>query len=138
MMTDEIATATSAFSHFSSKMKRWNEHFYPLMVQDAEEAAGHAIAELGPIFESHVWPDAVRSVERLNSPSAGLPSDYDPENDVIEEANLQSSTCVLLVQSNTGFKDKFRYTLKKRGGEWKLFRRDLFLDDTGKWRSHHI
>lgn len=138
MMTDEIATATSAFSQFSSKMKRWNEHFYPLMVQTSGQAADQAIADLEPIFGAHVWPDAVRGAERLNSPSSGLPSDYDPENDVIEEVDLKSSTCILVVQTTTGFKDKFRYTLKKRDGEWKLFRRDLFLDDTGKWRSHHI
>ena len=137
-MTEETAAATSAFLGFSFKMKDWNERFYPLMVQNAAEAADLAVAELTPIFESYVWADAPRRIERLGSPSAGLPSDYDPENDIIEDAEIKASTCILYVQTTTGFKDKFRYTMKERDGEWKLLRRDLFLDDTGKWRSHHI
>ncbi|RZI59611.1 MAG: hypothetical protein EOP14_04125 [Pseudomonas sp.] len=137
-MDDKMDEATEIFSSFSVQMKCWNDKFYLPMKESAVAVSKQAVAELAPIFGQYVWPDAVRSEERLNNPSTSQPSDYDPDIDTIENREISKSKILLHVQKNTGFRNKFRYTIVKRKNEWKLLRRDVFNDLSGKWKSHHI
>lgn len=129
---------STAWLGFSSAMKKWNDRFYPLMNDNIAANIDQAILELEPIFRDYVWPDAVRGEERLTSPTTSNPSDYDPESGTIEERESGDTKTILYVQSKTGFMDRFRYTMSKRGSEWKLFKREVYNDVTEKWKSHHI
>ena len=137
-MDNDMDEAGIVFLRFSAQMKRWNETFFLPMREDAAAAAEQAIAELTSIFDQYVWPDSARGQERLKNPATSQPSDYDPDTDTIEDRETAKSDIIFYVQTNTGFMDRFRYTMVKRNHVWKLFRREVFNDLLQKWISHHI
>lgn len=130
--------ASTAWLEFSSAMKKWNDKFYPVMNENAAAFADKATTELEPIFRQYVWPNAVRGDERLKNPTTSHPSDYDADSDTIEDMQSGDTKTIIYVQSKTGFQDRFRYTMTRRGSEWKLSKREVYNDVSEKWKSHHI
>ena len=130
--------ASKVWLEFASAMKRWNDKFYPVMKENAAAYADEAAAELKPIFRQYVWPNAVRGDERLENPATSRPSDYDADSDTIEDTQYGDTKTIIYVQSKTGFQDRFRYVMTRRGGEWKLSKREVYNDVSGKWKSHHV
>lgn len=128
----------SIYKSFSSEMKLWNDKFYILMEESAANHREQAVHELIPIFDRYVWEDAKRRDERLVSPSTEDPCDYDPETSTIEKIESSGSDFVIFVQTHSGLENLFRYTFKKRNENWKLSRRDIFLETKKKWMLHHI
>jgi hypothetical protein len=138
MMVDPRDEASTAWLGFCSAMKKWNDKFYPLMKENAAAFVDAAIIELEPIFQQYVCPKAVRGDERLNNPTTSNPSDYNPDSDIIEDIGSGKTKTIIYAQSKTGFQDRFRYTMLRRGAEWKLSKREVYNDVLEKWKSHHI
>jgi hypothetical protein len=137
-MDDQVKEAVEAFLNFSKEMKAWNDKYYLLMNKAAAEHVKDAIAELTPIFDRHVWVDATRRNERLNAPSTSEPSEYDPDTDIIAETESSKKKVLIRVQSQTGFKNEFRYTITEINCVWKIKRKDVFRPFNGKWKGYHI
>jgi hypothetical protein len=130
--------ASTAWLGFSSAMKKWNDKFYPLMKENAAAFVDAAIIELELIFQRYVCPKAVRGDERLKTFMSSHPSDYDPDSDAIEDIESGATKTIIYVQSKTGFQDRFRYTMARRGAEWKVSMREVYDDVSEKWKTHHI
>lgn len=135
MIEEEIS---SLYRDFSSEMKEWNDKFYPFMRDNAAAVTDQAISELKSIFDRYVWDDAKRREERLNKPSTNNPCDYDPKNDVIDKFDISDNKATVDVQTQTGFRDMFRYSFAKKNDCWKLSKREVLDDMSSKWKSHHI
>lgn len=137
-MDDRANAAIEVFRKFSSEMKAWNDKYYPLMSENAVQHKDDAVAELTPIFDKYVWSDAVRRDERLNAPSTSQPSEYDTNTDTIVDTKFANKKVLIEVQAETGFRNKFRYTVTKNDETWKIKRKDVFRPLNDQWKSYHI
>ena len=137
-MDDRANAAIEVFRKFSSEMKAWNDKYYPLMSENAVQHKDDAVAELTPIFDKYVWSDAVRRDERLNAPSTSQPSEYDTKTDTIVDTKFSNKKVLIEVQAETGFRNKFRYTVTENDETWKIKRKDVFRPLNDQWKSYHI
>lgn len=115
-MTETKGDASAVLFESFSAMKRWNDKLHLLMKEDAAAHGKQAVVELEPIFDAYVAPDAVRRDERPNQPSTSAPSDYDADVNTIGQIEEGKSKTVIYVQTNIGFKDRFRFTLIRLDG----------------------
>jgi hypothetical protein len=137
-MDDQANEAVEVLLNFSAEMKAWNDKYYLLMNKAAAEHVKDAIAELKPIFDRHVWEDAARRDERLNAPSTSEPSEYDPDSEIIADTEISKKKVLIRVQTQTGFKNEFRYTISEVNSVWKIKRKDVFMPLNNKWKCYHI
>lgn len=88
--------------------------------------------KLESIFEKYTLEDR-RGWARLELLGVGSPPMYDPERDVIGAPELGKGEARVSVQQVGGLEEKFRFTLSRTGGVWRIKRKDTHRND--KWEK---
>lgn len=82
-----------------------------------------------------------RKTGRQISLKVSFPPDYDPESDEVVDVSIVKNKASIIVRKNTGFQNKYRYTLHLKNDEWRIDKKEwLDEDDNGneKWAQAYL
>jgi hypothetical protein len=139
-MTEDSNQAVEALLGFMKAMKEWETKFATLYKREnggPEAHADQAKVELQPIYQKYVT-EKDRKSGIMSNPSAGYPTEFDPDAEKIIGSELSSTKKVVLETQWTHpnvpvMTEKNRYTLVKKEDQWRLNKKERFDNIKNKW-----
>lgn len=142
----ELVNPQEVLLKFMYKMNLWEVKYYSAFIEafktnDGKRGLPDIVREsqkeeLESIF-SEFLTKKERKFGRLVSLSTSCPPAYDPENDEIVEMEVGNKRAIFVVQKHTGFKNKYRYTLHFKKGEWRIDKKEM-SDENDKWARSYL
>ncbi|WP_175042956.1 NTF2 fold immunity protein [Burkholderia lata] len=138
MVDEELKRARSALKAFMSEMNRWETRFYRVKQNALLEHVDPEVVDKGErsnleeIINGWAFPDKANE-GRLMDLSCASPPSYDPESDVEENAEMEGGAAIFTIRQTTGLQNQFRFTLKRKNGEWRIKKKE-FLNFKNKWQ----
>lgn len=138
MADEELAQARNALTAFMSVMNQWETGFYRAKQdalganRDTTPIDDEGRKDLIEILDKWAFPDK-ENHGRLIDLGCTDPPTYDPSSDVEESAEVQDGQVVFTLRQTKGLQNKFRFTLKRQAGEWKVRKKEL-LNYKDKWQ----
>jgi len=138
MAEEELVEAWDALKTFMSVMNQWEVRFYRAR-QEALEASRDITAvndegrkDLTEILARWAFPEKTNQGRLIDLGCTNPPS-YDPEDDVKESSEVRGGSVVFILRQAKGLQNKFRFTLKRREGEWRIKKKEL-LNYKDQWQ----
>ncbi|WP_175023776.1 MULTISPECIES: NTF2 fold immunity protein [Burkholderia] len=128
---DDVAQARSALVSFMSIMKEWESRFYRQKRSALEEGRDvvsindRERKNLSEILERWSFPDKTNQ-GRLIDLGCSDPPTYDPEIDVEDSVESKGGEVIFTIRQTVGLLTKSRFTMKKKGGEWMVKKKEFF------------
>ncbi|WP_322047670.1 NTF2 fold immunity protein [Paraburkholderia sp. J67] len=138
MEHDELIQAREALKAFMLEMNHWEIRFYQVKKhvieagQSAEIVDDEARKALVEILDKWAFADKANH-GRLIGLGCTEPPTYDPDSDVEERAEVSGDTVVFVFRQTGGLQSLFQFTLRRRGVEWRIKKKEL-LNYKDKWQ----
>jgi hypothetical protein len=127
---------------FFSEMHEWETHFYPkirtLLETDAAQSDVASMQDKARKTLTEIYDrfgiTGKKNRNRIDGLSLSDPPTYENAPAVKEQVENDDHSVTFLVTKNIGPQGLYKYTLKRKSGQWILAKRE-FLDHEDKWHS---
>lgn len=117
---------------FFSEMKKWNDAMYSQFIKGTltTEKEENGKLELISLTSKFCTEKNVKTVSLHYTD----PSEYDVNTQIIERYEiLTKNRVVIYVQQLNRFKNKYKYTLFLKNGNWLIDKKEWFMKSKNKW-----
>lgn len=117
---------------FFSEMKKWNDAMYSQFIKGTltTEKEENGKLELISLMSKFCTEKNVKTVSLHYTD----PSEYDVNTQIIERYEiLTKNKVVIYVQQLNRFKNKYKYTLFFKNGNWLIDKKEWFMKSKNKW-----
>jgi len=131
---------TETLLAFMKDMNVWENSYRDAFMKDHSIDKAPYRRELNDIFLRWCTLKEKKTGRQI-SLKVSFPPDYDPENDEVMDVSIVKNKAFVIVQKNTGFKNKYLYTLSFKNDEWRIDKKEwLDEDDDGneKWAQAYL
>ncbi|CNC61927.1 NTF2 fold immunity protein [Yersinia similis] len=136
-MKNDIEWAEKTLKYFISAMNEWELSSYPLLIDDSSEQIKTIVRNrLDDIFSRYCTLKD-RKQGRQVSLSCSEPPGYSMDEDFIN-IELIKNKAIIYTKQNTGFKNKYRYTLQFNNNEWRIDKKERFSPFEEKWIKDNL
>ena len=138
MADKDLEQARNALKAFMSVMNRWETGFYRAKQdalganRDTTPIDDEGRKDLVAILDKWAFPEKANQ-GRLVDLGCTDPPTYDPSSDVEESTEVWDGEVVFTLRQTKGLQNKFRFTLKRQAGAWKVKKKEL-LNYKDKWQ----
>ena len=138
MADEDLEQARNALKAFMSVMNRWETGFYRAKQdalganRDTTPIDDEGRKDLVEILDKWAFPEKANQ-GRLVDLGCTDPPTYDPSSDVEESTEVWDGEVVFTLRQTKGLQNKFRFTLKRQAGAWKVKKKEL-LNYKDKWQ----
>lgn len=137
----ENSSSIDVLKDFFGEMHRWESKYYsklrPLLESDAPQDDVDAVQEEAKNVLASIYDRfgiiGKKNRNRIDGLSLSDPPAYESAPNILEKAENDDGTAIYTVKKLFGLQGQYRYTVKKRGDNWILAKRE-FLDHEQKWR----
>ncbi len=117
---------------FMKEMNQWENSYRDAFMKDHGIKKEPYLIELNDIFSK--WCTVKeRKHGRQTSMQVSFPPDYDPVTDKIVNHDIIKNKAFITVQKETGFKNRYLYTLNLKNKEWRIDKKERFSSEENKW-----
>lgn len=136
-----MESAERKLVQFMYEMKRWEDKFFPLY-QEPNGVMKHvdeARSDLKTIYDKYLTKK-VRLNGKIAAPSAGYPTEFDPDAEKIVNIDDNNPKNILIETiwvdpDDKDFSQKQRYTLVKVDGNFLIDKKEIYVLHKKKWES---
>ncbi|AFI88288.1 hypothetical protein EXT68_22615 [Pectobacterium parmentieri] len=134
---DELSKAEAVLKEFIIQMNRWELKYYPLFRNEGmtvhKDTAKKYLDDIYDLF----CTKKERKQGRQVSLSCGEPPEYSPDEEILS-SELNKNKAIFVTQQYTEAKNKFRYTINIKEGEWRIDKKERFSSFEDKWIKYNL